>query len=114
MYYYMKLNFNTFFHKILFTHFLFRYAYTLNKDAGVVTGFDGALQRLIVNGNAIEDLMEVAKDSRGITKYVGPPCDTNDPQPKCMNGGTCTPFLRSYVCKCTPDFIGPKCEKSES
>ena len=30
-----------------------------------------------------------------------------------MNGGVCTPFFRSYVCKCTKDYIGPKCEKSK-
>ena len=53
----------------------FRFAYSLNKASGVVTGLDGALQRLIVNGNAIEDLVEVAKDSRGISRYVGAPCD---------------------------------------
>ena len=85
----------------------------MNKDAGVVTGLVGALQRIIVNGNAIEDLMDVAKDSRGITKYVGPPCDDNTSKTKCMNGGICTPFFRSYVCKCSSDFIGPKCEKSK-
>ena len=32
---------------------------------------------------------------------------------KCMNGGICTPFFRSYVCKCKADFIGPKCENSK-
>lgn len=96
-----------------------------------MTGLDGALQRLIVNGNAIEDLIEVAKDSRGISRYVGSPCDDNSPiednieagsldglgrpvaTAKCMNGGICTPFFRSYVCKCKADFIGPKCEKSK-
>ena len=77
---------------------------------------DGALQRIIINGNAIEDLIEVSKNSRGITKYVGTPCDDDKSQPanaKCMNGGVCTPFFRSYVCKCTKDYIGPKCEKSK-
>ena len=76
---------------------------------------DGALQRIIINGNAIEDLIEVSKNSRGITKYVGPPCDDDKSQQnaKCMNGGVCTPFFRSYVCKCTKDYIGPKCEKSK-
>ena len=101
---------------ILFISYIFfRYAYTLNKDAGVVTGLDGALQRIIINGNAIEDLIEVSKNSRGITKYVGPPCDDDKSQQnaKCMNGGVCTPFFRSYVCKCTKDYIGPKCEKSK-
>lgn len=100
---------------IIFFYFI-RYAYSLNKDAGVVTGLEGALQRLIVNGNAIEDLVEVAKDSRGISRYVGAPCEEKDlgPPHKCMNGGICTPFFRSYVCKCKADFIGPKCEKSKS
>ena len=104
----------------------YRFAYTLNKDSGVVTGLEGALQRLIVNGNAIEDLVEVALDSRGISRYVGLPCDSeysggkNELQAgsrkvaKCKNGGICTPFFRSYVCKCKADFIGPKCEKSKN
>lgn len=83
----------------------------MNKDAGVVTGLDGALQRIIVNGNAIEDLVDVAKDSRGISRFVGAPCDDGKNFiPKCMNGGICTPFFRTYVCKCKTDFIGPKCE----
>ena len=105
--------------------FFFRFGYSLNKDSGVVTGLDGALQRLIVNGNAIEDLVEVAKDSRGISRYVGAPCDHSEDNSvdsisdrtgkvaKCKNRGICTPFFRSYVCKCKADFIGPKCEKSK-
>ena len=99
----------------------YRYAYTLNKDSGVVTGLDGALQRLIVNGNAVEDLVEVSEDSRGISRFVGLPCDSDlnsEKQSrkvaKCKNGGICTPFFRSYVCKCKADFIGPKCEKSKN
>jgi hypothetical protein len=85
----------------------------LNKDAGIVTGLDGALQRLIVNGNALEDLMDVAKDSRGISRYIGPPCEEPEgkmEKAKCMNGGICTPFFRSFVCKCKADFIGQRCE----
>ena len=98
----------------------YRFAYTLNKDSGVVTGLEGALQRLIVNGNAVEDLVEVALDSRGISRYVGLPCDSDYSEnqhskvAKCKNGGICTPFFRSYVCKCKADFIGPKCEKSKN
>ena len=100
----------------------YRFAYTLNKDSGVVTGLEGALQRLIVNGNAVEDLVEVALDSRGISRYVGLPCDHFQSEnavgkvgnAKCKNGGICTPFFRSYVCKCKADFIGPKCEKSKN
>ena len=109
------------------SNFFFRFGYSLNKDSGVVTGLDGALQRLIVNGNAIEDLVEVAKDSRGISRYVGAPCDHGGIDDnsvdsisdragkvaKCKNRGICTPFFRSYVCKCKADFIGPKCENSK-
>lgn len=92
----------------------YRFAYTLNEDSGIVTGLDGALQRLIVNGNALEDLTELAKDSRGVTRYLGPPCeDPKDPyrKPKCLNGGLCTPFFRSYVCKCPTEYMGQRCEK---
>ena len=93
-------------------------------------GLDGAIQRLIVNGNTFDDLMGQAKNSRGVTRYVGAPCD--DPEDvdvpggvaklksgrggkekKCQNGGQCFPFFRSYVCKCPPDFMGKRCEKSK-
>ena len=93
-------------------------------------GLDGAIQRLIVNGNTFEDLMGQAKNSRGVTRYVGPPCDDPDnvevlggvaatksvrvkSEKKCQNGGQCFPFFRSYVCKCPPEFMGKRCEKSK-
>ena len=104
-----------------------RFAYTLNKDSGIVKGLDGAIQRLIVNGNTFDDLMGQAKNSRGVTRYSGPPCDDPDDvevvggvtklkrgkEKKCQNGGQCFPFFRSYVCKCPPDFMGKRCEKSK-
>ncbi len=105
----------------------FRFAYTLNKDSGIVKGLDGAIQRLIVNGNTFDDLMGQAKNSRGVSRYVGAPCDDPDDAEvpggvaksksgrggKCQNGGQCFPFFRSYVCKCPPDFMGKRCEKSK-
>lgn len=84
-----------------------RFSYSLSRSSGVVTGLNGAIQRLIVNGNAIENLMDHAKDSREISDYEGPPCD----QHKCLNGGQCKPFFRSYVCKCKHEFMGHFCEK---
>ena len=104
----------------------YRFAYSLNEDSGIVIGLDGAIQRLIVNGNAIEDLVDVAKDSRGISKYIGNPCDDRPlgknrkhhakkpSKPKCLNGGICTPFFRSFACKCGPDYIGQRCENRKS
>ena len=91
----------------------FRYAYTLNRDSGITVGLNGAIQRLIVNGNTIEDLVGHAKDSRGISRYLGPPCDNpNDPTPKCLNGGICVPEMSSFKCKCANGFMGQNCEKS--
>ena len=39
----------------------------------------------------------------------GPPCDESP----CLNGGACRPFLRSFVCRCRPQFVGQQCEKRE-
>ena len=75
-------------------------------------GLDGAIQRLIVNGDVMDDLVILAKDSREITRYIGPPCnDVDDPKPKCLHGGICRPYFRTYVCKCPPNYMGIHCEK---
>uniref|UniRef100_A0A182INM1 Uncharacterized protein n=1 Tax=Anopheles atroparvus TaxID=41427 RepID=A0A182INM1_ANOAO len=34
------------------------------------------------------------------------PCESNP----CMNGGTCSPFLNRYVCRCPAAFTGPRCQ----
>jgi len=103
---------------------LFRYSNTLNKASGISKGLNGAIQRLVINGNSHSDLVGIAKNFRGISKYVGPPCyDTNEiddanslrntNNQKCFNGGQCLPYLRSYICKCPQNFMGTKCEKSK-
>ena len=90
----------------------YRFAYSLNRDSGITTGLSGAIQRIIVNGDVIDDLVVRAKDSRGIKRYLGPPCyDFDDPTPKCQNGGICRPYFRSYTCKCQVDYMGRYCEK---
>ena len=100
--------------EIYFSLCIYRYAYSLNRDSGITTGLAGAIQRLIVNGDVMDDLVIVAKDSRGITRYIGPPCnEPDDPSPKCHNGGTCRPYFRSYVCKCPPNYMGQHCEKGK-
>ncbi len=72
----------------------------------MISGLDGAIQRLVVNGNAVDALVEHARDSLGVSAYAGQPCATNS----CLNGGVCRPFFRDYVCKCTAEFIGQRCE----
>ncbi len=84
----------------------------MSRQSGVTRGLDGAVQRLVVNGNAVEDLMGRSRDARGVTKYVGPPCD-GDGSPRCLNGGQCRPFMRSFVCKCRKGFMGRICERGE-
>eukprot|EP00094_Tigriopus_californicus_P000322 TCALIF_00311-PA protein Name:"Similar to Agrn Agrin (Mus musculus)" AED:0.20 eAED:0.20 QI:0/0.36/0.34/0.86/1/1/23/48/1678 len=85
----------------------FRFSYSLSRESGIFSGLDGAIQRLIVNGNLMENLMDHVKDSQNIGHYVGPPCE----QTPCQNGGVCRPFYRSYTCKCSGGFVGQNCEK---
>ena len=43
------------------------------RDSGITVGLDGAIQRLVVNGDivAAADLLQRARDSRGIRRWVG-------------------------------------------
>ena len=62
----------------------------------------------------MEHLTDFARDSRNIQHFYGLPChlDEGNTSP-CLNGGTCRPFYRSFVCKCGPDHAGQRCEQSE-
>ena len=89
---------------------LFRLPYSVSRESGVVSGLDGAIQRIVVNGDGIvEHVMERATDSGGVSRYEGPPCDESP----CLNGGACRPFLRSFVCSCPEEFVGHQCERRE-
>ena len=87
------------------SNFIFRYTNSINKASGITKGLNGAIQRVIVNGNAFADLVGSAKNIRGISRYEGPPCDdTNELEgrgttgwrqvQKCFNGGQCIPYFR--------------------
>ena len=88
---------------------LSRFPHSVSRHSGIERGLDGAVQRLVVNGNSVEHLMEHATDSGGVSRYEGPPCDESP----CLNGGACRPFLRSFVCRCPTDFVGHQCERRE-
>ncbi|XP_047735915.1 agrin [Hyalella azteca] len=78
-----------------------------HPDSGVALGLTGAIQRLVVNRQEMDDLPKRATAGKGVKKYRGPPCL---PQ-LCHNGGVCQPFLSRFVCKCPVAFAGDFCEK---
>ena len=47
----------------------YRRPYSVSRASGVTRGLDGAIQRVVVNGHAVEHLMERATDSAGVSRY---------------------------------------------
>ena len=41
----------------------------MSRASGVTRGLDGAIQRVVVNGHAVEHIMERATDSAGVSRY---------------------------------------------
>ena len=41
----------------------------MSRASGVTRGLDGAIQRVVVNGHAVEHVMERATDSAGVSRY---------------------------------------------
>jgi coxsackievirus/adenovirus receptor len=84
----------------------------VNRDAGITRGLNGAIQRLIVNGQTWQNLAERAGSAqqRGISHYDGPPCPISPATNPCLNGGICQPMLAAYVCKCPVQYSGHHCE----
>jgi hypothetical protein len=84
----------------------------VNRDAGITRGLNGAIQRLIVNGQTWQNLAERAnaQRQRGISHYDGPPCPISPATNPCLNGGICQPMLAAYVCKCPVQYSGHHCE----
>ncbi|PVD37045.1 hypothetical protein C0Q70_04038 [Pomacea canaliculata] len=76
-------------------------------ESGIETGFTGAIQRVIINGKTVDNLMASARKMSNITSYNGPPCNINP----CMNNGICIPILNKAECHCPYNFMGQHCEK---
>ncbi|XP_074654555.1 agrin-like [Tubulanus polymorphus] len=79
----------------------------INPLSGVTTGLRGAVQRLLINGEYIERLMETAVSVHKITPYDGPPCDNNP----CLNGGKCYAVFNRAKCDCPLQYGGRHCER---
>lgn len=71
-------------------------------------GLDGAVQRIVVNGEIWDDLLFKSIASKNVLEYKGPPCASDNP---CTNDGVCIPKLNDYVCKCNNRFTGRRCQK---
>lgn len=67
-----------------------------NVEANLTHCLNGAIQRLIVNGDHfIGSNLLKSSERASISSYLGPPCDLN----KCDGQGQCVPLLNSYECK---------------
>ncbi|XP_059489146.1 agrin-like isoform X2 [Neocloeon triangulifer] len=81
----------------------------VSRDSGVTIGLNGAIQRVVVNGEVLDDLVKRANSKRGVSHYSGPPCSGN--ASPCKNGGVCHPRLNSFLCKCAPSYTGDQCQQ---
>ena len=86
--------------------------YSVSSEAGILVGLDGAIQRLIINGEAQVNLQRRALSSSQVRDYLGFPCDPRA-SPQCDNGGTCVPWFRKPVCACPPGFRGKHCRQRD-
>lgn len=67
-----------------------------NEEANLTHCLNGAIQRLIVNGDHhIGSNLLKSSERASISSYLGPPCDLN----KCEGNGQCVPLLNNYECK---------------
>ena len=69
-----------------------------NADANLTACLNGAIQRMIINGESImaNSLLTGSTERANISSYLGPPCDLSN---KCENKSQCIPSLNSYECK---------------
>lgn len=119
--------------KFLLTQRLHRANLTLPRDVPKLANFQGAIQRVIVNGEVFERLMESGTEQQNVAVYRGPPCghmpithsatmartfalqlSDREMSSPCQNGGVCQPLLASFICKCQPGFLGKRCEKRKT
>ncbi|XP_072773349.1 agrin isoform X2 [Taeniopygia guttata] len=81
----------------------------LARAAAVSSGFEGALQKVSVDGVPVLREQNV-RAARQVVPFRGHPC-TQEPNP-CQPGGTCQPSMAGYQCSCHAGFAGARCEKA--
>ena len=102
----------------------------LPRDVPRLSNLQGAVQRVIVNGEVFDKLMENQSQLENVAVYRGPPCGHmpithqsrtgshsstthREGSTPCQNGGICQPLLANFICKCQSGFLGKRCEKRE-
>ncbi|XP_036359766.1 agrin isoform X5 [Octopus sinensis] len=86
----------------------FRDIFDVPSDTNIEKGLNGAIQRVYINDKLYDNLITDAIETKGVTKYKGPPCKKNP----CLNGGICVPKLHIAECRCHKQFTGHKCQNA--
>ena len=85
----------------------FRHFYDVPAESNVLHHFEGAIQKVVIDDDAITDILAGSLAvGDGIRQFVGPPCTGNP----CMNGGKCSPQLSDFRCSCPSGKVGDLCE----
>ncbi|XP_015793858.1 agrin-like [Tetranychus urticae] len=78
----------------------------INREAGIMVGLNGAIQRIVVNGEIWDNLMDRATTVNNIADYNGPPCGFTNP---CPNNAICLPQFSDYLCSCASNNRSQTC-----
>ncbi|KAF6081115.1 FAT atypical cadherin 2 [Phyllostomus discolor] len=88
------------------------------SPANVSHGFEGCLDAVMINGEALELLARGRKAAGLLERQALTQCclrSEDCSQSPCLNGGTCLGTHRTgYVCKCPPQSSGAHCERGEN
>uniref|UniRef100_A0A8C3YB10 Protocadherin Fat 2 n=1 Tax=Catagonus wagneri TaxID=51154 RepID=A0A8C3YB10_9CETA len=86
-----------------------------HSSPNVSQGFEGCLDAVVINGEALELLAHGKKAAGLLERRALSPCCLHSrecSQNPCLNGGKCTQTRRAgYVCTCSPQFSGRHCEQ---
>ncbi|XP_054424121.1 protocadherin Fat 2 isoform X1 [Pteronotus mesoamericanus] len=89
-----------------------------HSPRNVSQGFEGCLDAVMINGEALELLAHSKKAAGLLERQALTQCCFHSKgcsQNPCLNGGTCSQAHGTgYVCKCSTEFFGEHCEQREN